>query len=88
MATLADYFPEAEKLQFIHEHLKPGQIVYLFCDFTTPPKEKYLVLACTQGNPLLFLINSEIHPYIEARPRLKECQVKICASDYQLDHDS
>lgn len=88
MTTLADYLPEAEKHQFVHKHLKPGQILYLFCDFTTPPKEKYLVLACSGANPLLFLINSEIHPYIEARPELQKCQVKIRASDYQLDHDS
>jgi hypothetical protein len=42
MAKLGDYLPHKEKGQYIETHLKPGQILYLFCDFTTPPKEKYL----------------------------------------------
>ena len=88
MATLGDYLPHKEKDQYIEAHLKPGQILYLFCDFTTPPKEKYLVLACPGENPLLFIINSEIHPFIATRPELKKCQVKLSASDYDLDHDS
>jgi len=71
MATLGDYLPHKEKGQYIEAHLKPGQILYLFCDFTTPPKEKYLVLACPGENPLLFIINSEIHPFIASRPELK-----------------
>lgn len=88
MATLGDYFPQKEKEQYIDEHLQPGQILYLFCDFTTPPKEKYLVLACPGQNPLLFMINSEIHPFITARPELSKCQIKLDASEYELDHDS
>ena len=88
MATLGDYFPQKEKDQYIDEHLHPGQILYLFCDFTTPPKEKYLVLACPGQNPLLFMINSEIHPFIAARPELCKCQIKLDASEYEFDHDS
>lgn len=89
MSKLGDYFPSDEKQKFVEKHLKPGQILYLFCDFTTPSKDKYLVLTCPGSKPLLFIINSEIHPFIEKRPELKKCQIKLNASDYDfLDHDS
>ncbi len=39
--------------------------------------------------PLLFIVNSEIHPYVASRPDLHRCQVPIRASDYGfLRHDS
>jgi hypothetical protein len=88
MATLGDYLPQKEKEQYIDEHLQSGQILYLFCDFTTPPKEKYLVLACPGHHPFLFMINSDIHPFIAARPELRKCQIRLDASEYDLDHDS
>lgn len=36
-----------------------------------------------------FLVNTSVHPFIQNRPDLLTCQVKIKASDYNfLDHDS
>ncbi len=34
------------------------------------------------------MINSEIHPFIAARPELSKCQIKLDASEYELNHDS
>jgi len=89
MGILGDLFPEHERQKYIGRHLEPGQVLFLFCKFTNPQKEKYLVVACTGKRPLLFVINSRIHPFIEKQPVLLKCQVKLSASDYDfLDHDS
>jgi len=89
MGRLGDFFPEDEKQEYIKRRLRPGQVLYLFCEFTNPQKEKYLVLACPGNRPLLFIINSAIHPFIAGRPYLLKCQVRLSASDYDfLDHDS
>jgi len=61
----------------------------LFCEFTNPHKEKYLVLVCLGARPLLLFINSRIHPYIARRPDLQVCQVRLSALEYDfLDRDS
>jgi hypothetical protein len=89
MGTVFDFLPDHKKQAYIDERLRPGQVVYLSCEFTNPPKPKYLVVACLDTGPLLLVINSEIHPYIAGKPELKKCQVKLRASDYSfLDHDS
>lgn len=89
MPTLGDSFPEDKKREYIINNLRPGQIIYLFCDFTNPPKEKYIILVCTEPKLLFFLINSEIHPYIKKRVELNHCQVSINQSDHNfLSHDS
>ena len=89
MGKLGDLFPKSEKQKYIGRQLQPGQVLYLFSGFTSPPKEKFLVLACPGTKPLLFVINSKVHPFIANRPDLLRCQVKLSASDYDfLDHDS
>ena len=89
MGRLGDFFPEHEKRNYIDRQLKPGQVLYLFCGFTNPQKEKYLVLACPGTRPLLFVINSGIHPFIARQPDLLKCQVWLSTSDYNfLEHDS
>jgi hypothetical protein len=89
MGKLGDSFPEEEKRAYLDRQLRPGQVLYLFCDFTTPPKEKYLVLVSRGQNPLLFFINSRIHPFILQRPELCDCQVKVSvAGNPFLHHDS
>lgn len=87
--NLGDFFPQADKEDYLNRRLKPGQVVYLFSRFTNPAKEKYLVIAYYGPRPLLFTINSRIHPFIARRPELNKCQVKVRAADYDfLDHDS
>ncbi len=87
--TLGDLFPQDDKDDYINRHLKSGQVVYLFSRFTNPPKEKFLVIAYYGTKPLLFAINSRIHPFIANRPDLNRRQVKLQTVDYDfLDHDS
>jgi hypothetical protein len=89
MGRLGNLFSEADKHDYVDRHLRPGQVLYLFCQFTNPPKEKYVVLTYAGPTPLLLVINSRISPFIEHRPELRRCQVKLNASDYDfLDHDS
>jgi hypothetical protein len=48
-----------------------------------------LIVVCSGPKLLFFVINSNIHKYIEIRPELKKCQVIIPEADYDfLDHDS
>ena len=89
MSELGVFFPEQERIDYAKRALTPGRVLYLFCPFTEPPKEKYAVLL-SLGNPtLLFLINSRINDYIADRQDLAACQLLIAQSDYEfLDHDS
>jgi hypothetical protein len=69
--------------------LRVGQVFYLFCDFLNRPKDKFVVVVCTNPRLLLFLFNSEIAQFIQHKSHLLRCQVSLCASDHQfLDHDS
>lgn len=87
--VLGDNLPEQQKLEIIRRQLTVGRVLKLFCKFTKPPKEKYLVVANVQPYPILFLINSEINAFIKARPHLLQCQVQIDAASHSfLDHHS
>lgn len=54
--------------------------------------EKYLIVAGVADDRILVcsvMINSEINPYIQCRPRMLSCQVPLKAADYDfLSHDS
>lgn len=54
--------------------------------------EKFLIVAGVAEDRILVctvMINSEINPYIQCRPRMLSCQVPLKASDYNfLNHDS
>lgn len=54
--------------------------------------EKFLVVAGVSDDRLLVcsvMINSEINPYIQKRPRMLSCQVLLKSADYDfLSHDS
>ena len=89
MSTVGDRFPERARREYVERHLNPGEVLYLFCPFTTPPKNKYLVLACATPRPLLFMINTSIHRFIASRPALRRCQVALSATEYGfMEHDS
>lgn len=86
---IGDSAPLPLRKDFVNKHMKAGQVLYLPCSFFDPPKDKYLVMVCAGPDPLLIPINSRIRPYIEDRPDLKQCQVRISASDYSfLSYDS
>lgn len=54
--------------------------------------EKFLIVAGVAEDHILVcsvMINSEINPYIQCRPRMLSCQVSLKAADYDfLSHDS
>lgn len=84
MVLLGDRFPEYYK----NKKLEPGVIIYTYCPFTTPSKDKYHLVCCC--DPLLvLLINSEISEFIACRPTLKACQVEISKEEHPfLDWNS
>ncbi|OBX05289.1 hypothetical protein QV06_03575 [Gallibacterium genomosp. 3] len=88
MASLSDLFPPSLAETAINNHLKAGVVLRLFCDFTTPPKYKFVMVASIV--PLqVFIINSEIHPYILNNPNLLADQIDIPQADHSfLSHDS
>ena len=81
MPTLGDCFPESSRRIFLEGQFGPGSILYLLCDFTCPPKVKYL--AVVSITPLLvFVVNSSVNQYIKDRPHLEACQVTLASADY------
>ncbi len=92
MRKLGDHFPPEDKRAWIKQQLQAGSVFYLSCEFTHPPKDKYIVLVCpvaTLPRPLLFVINSDIHPLLYRNPHTRSCQLQLNAADYDfLDHDS
>lgn len=91
MGNLGSFFPPDAQRDYAARQLVPGQVLYLDCDFTSPPKVKYLVLvaATEEDGPLLFFINSRINEFIARRPHLLACQVRVSSARYGfLEHDS
>ncbi len=82
MSLLGGFFPEEARKAHAVGSMTTGRVLYLACDFTVPPKEKYIFLATPDEPPLLFVINSEISAYIDARPDLKACQVTLQVADH------
>jgi hypothetical protein len=59
------------------------------CDFTTPPKDKFLLLVSINCGLLFFVINSEINQFKKDSPDLLESQVPLGRKTHQfLKHDS
>lgn len=91
MGRLGNLFPDDARLAHAKRQLSPGRVLFVWCDFTNPPKQKYVVLACPDllPRPLLLVINSRISEFVRRRPHLLQCQVAIRAADYDwLRHDS
>jgi len=89
-AVLGDFLPPKAKNQYVDSGLTPGQIVCLPIDFGDCVNEKLaLLLAYDDGNVLLFLVNSQIHPKLAEHADTARCQVRLeCADCDFLDHDS
>ena len=59
------------------------------CQFSTPPKNKFVVIACIDNQPFCFFINTRVNNYLATRPHLAEGQADILLEDNPyLDHDS
>ncbi|WP_133702333.1 hypothetical protein [Roseateles toxinivorans] len=51
--------------------------------------EKRFVVVGADSDTVTLVINSEIGPFIQARPKLLKCQVQIAAESHPfMDHDS
>lgn len=65
-----------------------GDVFLLRCTLCTPPKPKFFVVASSDPM-LMFLINSEISPFMHSRPPLLAVQVSLAASEHAfLKYDS
>ena len=83
-----DIFPETDRCRYVEERFVPGAVLYLWCEFTEPAKEKYVVIACAEPL-LLFVVNSCMSFLTENRPYLRKCQIGVNACDYKfLQHNS
>ena len=86
---LGDKFPPEEKQRYISDRLVPGTIIHCHCSFTSPAKHKFVVLVCCDPCCIVFLINSELSNWLQARADLRDCQVVIQKKDHEfLDRDS
>jgi len=89
MGILGQYFSDEDRNNYIVRQLIPGRVIYIFCPFTDPPKEKFLIIVYWGTKPLLFVVNSRVPEFIKRKPELSKCQVPITSLDYDfLDHDS
>lgn len=89
-SVIGNYFSPKEKIAHIKRNFKPGCILYLYCWFTNPPKDKYCILIDKKAyNPMLFIINSNIPSFIAKKPEFKKTQITIDHDGYEfLDHKS
>jgi hypothetical protein len=90
MAVLGDGFPPEKRRAFIENRLVPGCIIRIEVKFPQTTKPKFLVLVADDDpDCCMFIVNSEIHPFIQARPHLLKCQVKIDTANHAfLKRDS
>ena len=90
MPPLSDGLPEEARKKFILEKLLPGCVVRLEVKFSNKSKPKYLVLVAEDDPEYwTFIINTEIHAFVQARPHLLQCQVNVNAAENPfLQYDS
>lgn len=87
---LKDSFSPEERLKFVRERFRAGLVIKLFCDFTTPPKFKWLLIVSTHSErPLFFIINTEPTEFAKQNARLRDQHKPIMKqSNPFLEHDS
>lgn len=74
---LGDALTPDDKLKYVRRSLVPGRILHLHCNFTSPPKGKFVVLVSIKPAVVIFVLNSEINPWLQARADLRDRQVTI-----------
>ena len=77
MAKLGDAFSESDRRKSALRRLVPGAVIYLEVVLPGDRKNKFLVVAHVDAECCTFVVNSRVHPFIEARPHLSVCQVKL-----------
>jgi len=89
MAKLGDAFSDEQRRESVARQLQPGAIIYLEVVFPQGRRSKYLVIAHVYRDCCTFIVNSRVHPFIEAHATLAVCQVKIDAARHAyLSRDS
>lgn len=68
-------------IQSLEELIVPGRVLRLFCSFTNPPKEKYVVIVATNPFCLGLLINSSATDLQESKRHLSDELVPIGKAD-------
>ena len=84
MAKLGDAFSASDRRKSALRRLVPGAVVYLEVALPGARKNKFLVVAHVDAECCTFVINSRVHPFIEARPDLSVCQVKVDAARHDF----
>lgn len=82
-----DSFSEEQRRNYILRKLTPGRVIHLNCPFAS--KEKFLVVASINPDPLFFVINTSVNKFVQERDYLAKCQVSIDQVSHEfLDHNS
>lgn len=68
-------------IQSLEELIVPGRVLRLFCSFTNPPKEKYVVVVATDPICLVFLINSKPTGLQKSKRHLSDELIRIEKAD-------
>jgi hypothetical protein len=68
-------------IQSLEELVVPGRILRLFCSFTNPPKEKFVVVVATNPFCLGFLINSNPTALQKSKKHLSDELISVSAQD-------
>ena len=89
MAKLGDAFSDDERRKSVARRLKPGAVIYIDVVFPQETKPKFLVVAHVDHECTTFVVNSQVHPFVEAHQALSVCQVKMDSARHPfLRHDS
>ena len=68
-------------IQSLEELIVPGRVLRLFCSFTDPPKEKFVVIVATNPFCLGFLINSNPTKLQESKRHLLDDLIRVSKAD-------
>lgn len=90
MSPLSDGLPVGARKQYLIGKLLPGCVVRLEIKFPEKSKPKFLVLVAEDDPEYwMFIINSDIHPFVQGKQHLLQCQVKMDAAGHPfLQRDS
>lgn len=90
MSPLSDGLPAEARKQYLIGKLLPGCVVRIEIKFPEKSKPKFLVLVAEDDLEYwMFIINSDIHPFVQGKQHLLRCQVKMDAAGHPfLQRDS
>ena len=68
-------------IQSLEDLIVPGRVLRLFCSFTDPPKEKFVVIVATNPINLGFLINSNATDLQKSKKHLSDELIQVSKAD-------